>query len=408
MYQPGPGAPGGHGDGQHPHAGQPFYSQPAGGHPMPGQHMAPQAPRSGQLPGPHTYAMPPGPPPPGPPPPGPAPPGPAPPGPMPFIPGVPGVPGAPQPHAAYNMPQQPHPQQPHQAHQTPPQSYAPQQGYNPAYAAQQHQQPYMPQQPAPGPDPSAGAAPAFGMPLNPLGLMAAGNLFSGGQNWGAQQFERMQQRVGAFTGGALHFHFAISQQYVLSKLLMLMAPYLKRWTYTRTPEQMQGGPAFKPPKLDVNSPDLYLPLTALWTYSLLVALCQAGHGKFKPDNMYPLVWSGAMAWLVHLLVAKAVLRAMALPASVPWVELAAYTGYTFVPVCASILVGQAAGRWAYLAAWGYGSLCSAIFLVRTMKRVIFQETRGYGPGRDMTLVNYLLLGLALFQFPFAFYLGVRP
>ena len=29
-------------------------------------------------------------------------------------------------------------------------------------------------------------------------------------------------------------------------------------------------------------------------------------------------------------------------------------------------------------------------------------------GRDMTSVNYLLLGLALFQFPFAFYLGVRP
>lgn len=95
------------------------------------------------------------------------------------------------------------------------------------------------------------------------------------------------------------------------------------------------------------------------------------------------VWSGAMAWLVHLLVAKAVLRAMALPASVPWVELAAYTGYTFVPVCVAILAGQAAGRWAYLAAWGYGSLCSAIFLVRTMKRVIFQETRGYGELRGL-------------------------
>ncbi len=30
------------------------------------------------------------------------------------------------------------------------------------------------------------------------------------------------------------------------------------------------------------------------------------------------------------------------------------------------------------------------------------------PGRDLTLTNYLLLGLALFQYPFAFYLGVRP
>jgi hypothetical protein len=172
-----------------------------------------------------------------------------------------------------------------------------------------------------------------------------------------------------------------------------------------------------------------------------------------------------MAWLAHLLVTKAVLRAMALPAGLPWVELAAYTGYSFVPVCVSILAGQLGGRWAYTAAWLYGSLCSAGFLLRTLKRVIWQEMRGarrgvdggrggggsggprgaarlrerqgvlarckaraklrrvkaswqhrdcvcgsLGPhaGRDVTSVNYLLLGLALFQFPFAFYLGVRP
>ncbi|KAG2493523.1 hypothetical protein HYH03_008337 [Edaphochlamys debaryana] len=278
-----------------------------------------------------------------------------------------------------------------------------------AYQPQQMPPSYVPQQPhQPQQAPEAAGAtaggPQFNLPLNPLGLMAAGNLFSGGQNWGQQYMERMQQRVGAFTGGALHFHFAISKQYVREKLLMLVAPYLKRWTYTRMPEQMQGGPAFKPPRVDTNSPDLYLPLMGLWTYALLAAVCQAARGKFKPDNMYPLVWSACMAWLVHLLVAKAILRAMALPASVPWVELAAYTGYSFIPICASVAAGQLGGRWAYWGFWAYGSVCSAIFLVRTMKRVIFQETRGYG--RDLTLVNYLLLGLALFQFPYSFYLGL--
>ncbi len=92
----------------------------------------------------------------------------------------------------------------------------------------------------------------------------------------------------------------------------------------------------------------------------------------------PQVWSSCVAWLVHLLLAKALLRAMALPASVPWLELAAYTGYTFVPVCAAIVAGQLAGAWAYYAAWLYGSTAMAVFLVRTMKRVIFQEARGYG------------------------------
>ena len=31
----------------------------------------------------------------------------------------------------------------------------------------------------------------------------------------------------------------------------------------------------------------------------------------------------------------------------------------------------------YHIVWAYGSLCMAIFLVRTMKRVIFQEARHY-------------------------------
>lgn len=58
--------------------------------------------------------------------------------------------------------------------------------------------------------------------------------------------------------------------------------------------------------------------------------------------------------------------------SVPWLELLAFTGYAFVPVCATILMGQAAGLTGYYVAWGYGSLCMAVFLVRTMKRVVFQ------------------------------------
>lgn len=32
-------------------------------------------------------------------------------------------------------------------------------------------------------------------------------------------------------------------------------------------------------------------------------------------------------------------------------------------------------------ACAYGSLCAAVFMVKTMKRVIFQETRAYGEER---------------------------
>lgn len=50
-----------------------------------------------------------------------------------------------------------------------------------------------------------------------------------------------------------------------------------------------GAVKFKPPRADVNAPDLYIPLSALWTYVLLVCVVQAGHHTFKPDNVYATV-----------------------------------------------------------------------------------------------------------------------
>ena len=36
------------------------------------------------------------------------------------------------------------------------------------------------------------------------------------------------------------------------------------------------------------------------------------------------------------------------------------------------------GKWAYYGVWLYCSLCMAVFLVRTLKRAVFQEARNYG------------------------------
>ena len=48
---------------------------------------------------------------------------------------------------------------------------------------------------------------------------------------------------------------------------------------------------------------------------------------------------------------------------------------------ASASCDACAGLWAYRAAWVYGSLCMAVFMVRTMKRVIFYESRQYSMPR---------------------------
>lgn len=39
-----------------------------------------------------------------------------------------------------------------------------------------------------------------------------------------------------------------------TKLLLLAAPFLKRWNYARHAEQISGGHKYLPPRQDVNAP----------------------------------------------------------------------------------------------------------------------------------------------------------
>ncbi|KAF5841748.1 YIF1-domain-containing protein [Dunaliella salina] len=235
--------------------------------------------------------------------------------------------------------------------------------------------------------------------LNPLNFMTAGsNFLAGSQTWGQQYVQRVQQRMGWLSGAGSSYHFAISSHYVLKKVGMLLAPYLKRWTFTRQPEQVQGTQQFRPPRIDHNAPDLYIPIVAAWTYIILLCSNALLLQKYTPDLMYAMVWSTCSAWFVHTLLAYALLKAMNLSTMVPWSELGAYVGYTFLHASMVLILGMMGGKVAWWISWLYGSLCSSVFLVRTMKRVIFQEAQSYG--KNLTLTNYLLLALAAFQFPF--------
>ena len=65
-----------------------------------------------------------------------------------------------------------------------------------------------------------------------------------------------------------------------------------------------------------------------------------------------------------------------------------------------------AGKWGYRVVWLYGATAVGVFMVRTMKRILFLEARQYNV--DSKRHNYLLLGLWLFQLPFTAFLAVLP
>ena len=51
-----------------------------------------------------------------------------------------------------------------------------------------------------------------------------------------------------------------------------------------------------------------------------------------------------MSWCLHAVLLSVILRTMSLPASIPWVEVFAYTGYVYVPACLIITAGIIGGE----------------------------------------------------------------
>eukprot|EP00879_Flechtneria_rotunda_P019569 GHRR01020558.1.p1 GENE.GHRR01020558.1~~GHRR01020558.1.p1 ORF type:complete len:311 (+),score=94.39 GHRR01020558.1:302-1234(+) len=184
----------------------------------------------------------------------------------------------------------------------------------------------------------AGGSGGFMSGLSPMNLMTGGLLSA------PQQY--MQQRVSwlktNMTGGTMSALFNISNSYVASKLLMLLTPFLGKWTYTRMHEQIAGGQRYRPPSVDVNAPDLFIPLMGLWSYALLSCIVLASKHTFTPESMSKTLWSASSAWFVHWFVVWLLLKVVNVP-GVAWSELTAYTGYPFVAVCLTTLGGFLAG-----------------------------------------------------------------
>jgi hypothetical protein len=56
--------------------------------------------------------------------------------------------------------------------------------------------------------------------------------------------------------------------------------------WARIPEQVAGGLTFKPPRNDINAPDLYIPLMGFWSYVLAASTLQAGLGWHTHHVIY--------------------------------------------------------------------------------------------------------------------------
>lgn len=89
-----------------------------------------------------------------------------------------------------------------------------------------------------------------------------------------------------FASHDIQYYFQVTDQYVRNKLKVVLCPFLHKGHWTRIAEQVAGGLKYKPPRHDINAPDLYLPIMALVTYILLSGFLLGMAGKYATSHDY--------------------------------------------------------------------------------------------------------------------------
>ncbi|TGZ85073.1 YIF1-domain-containing protein, partial [Ascodesmis nigricans] len=177
--------------------------------------------------------------------------------------------------------------------------------------------------------------------------------------------------------------FSVTNLYVLRKLYILLVPWRhhpwSRLSTTRSTshaESTQISTVYLPPREDLNSPDMYIPVMSFVTYILLSALIYGVSGIFHPELLGYTATSAMGAVMFELLGLKLGCYLLNIGNS-QLLDLIAYSGYKFVGCTVSILVTSMMGKgWVSRGVFTYVFLANAFFLLRSLKYVLLPDQDG--------------------------------
>ena len=175
---------------------------------------------------------------------------------------------------------------------------------------------------------------------------------------------------------ALKHYFNVTTPYVLRKLLLVLFPWRhKPWSRQQRPSSTgaQGESSysyyFLPPREDLNSPDMYIPVMAFVSYILLSTLLAGLRGDFHPQVMGSLFSYALVVVLIEIVILKMGTYFLSITNDSQLLDLVAYSGYKFVGVLVTLMVsetlnlGQGTGGWVGWTVFTYTFLANAFFLV---------------------------------------------
>lgn len=143
---------------------------------------------------------------------------------------------------------------------------------------------------------------------------------------------------------------------------------------------------YLPPREDINSPDMYIPMMALVTYILLSTLLAGLRGAFKPELLGYTTTQAISVMLLEILIIKLGTFLLNISSSSQLLDLVAYSGYKFVGVIISLLLTSLfsqlniGGSWASWVVFVYCFNANAFFLLRSLRYVLLPESNPQGVG----------------------------
>ncbi|RMZ83700.1 hypothetical protein DV738_g1091, partial [Chaetothyriales sp. CBS 135597] len=263
----------------------------------------------------------------------------------------------------------------------------------PATSPELYGNPYP--QPGGPPGPASGGLPnAFGSnfgfindPTAQMGLQVGKTAVMAGQQY-------MEQNVNRYISvPALKHYFNVSNSYVVRKLLLVLFPWRhKPWTRSQSRmttsstdasgqmSQEQYSFNYLPPRDDLNSPDMYIPIMAFITYILLSTVLAGMRGSFRPELLGSTASTALGVVLFEIVVLKTAMYLLSISNESQLIDLVAYSGYKFVGVIVTLFLaelvtgGRGTNNWAGWVFFLYTWYANAFFLLRSLKYVLLPDS----------------------------------
>lgn len=203
-----------------------------------------------------------------------------------------------------------------------------------------------------------------------MGVQFGKHAFDAGQAYLDKNFTRLLPLA------HLKHSFNVSNGYVLLKLRIVLWPWRHRpWSRTLRRSETSGvAEGWRPPREDINCPDLYIPVMALVTYILLSAVIAGSQGQFDPRILGQTASKSLGLLFLEFLSIKLGCYLLGIGEEGAVVDLLAYEGYKFVGIIVALVAGLLGAKgWAFWLVFLYVFLANFFFLLRSLRHIVLPD-----------------------------------